>query len=293
MKVVFNDYSLDGQFQSTEDFTEYAERVLLDILQVMQDCEIPLLSSYDTYSRMVTNEMSLNDLLYMSSNNPVITSLKLSIIKLAYEPYWDDDVKTCKDTVYGYPIQNVAEPNCFTEAIARKNAMLSVPELSEFDQLFFECIEDKNRIRITNIKNKNELLDTYLYETKDIVYVINNYGFAIDAELVKVDGKCFAEESLLDTGIKEEDCWKIVEAIKWVADGIMNNQSSHYSKHVSEDIYELRVDLSSSKTYRLFFVIKEGIKFLNGFIKKTQKTPKSEIDRAKSIRKQCGDRLGW
>lgn len=55
-----------------------------------------------------------------------------------------------------------------------------------------------------------------------------------------------------------------------------------YSKHLEDDIFELRNKVGSDITRVLyFFVIGETIVLTNGFTKKTQKTPKSEIQKAK------------
>ena len=57
------------------------------------------------------------------------------------------------------------------------------------------------------------------------------------------------------------------------------------SKALEDGLFELRV-LDRSNTYRLiyFFVIGEKIIVTNGFTKKTQKTPKNEIELAKKYR---------
>lgn len=55
-----------------------------------------------------------------------------------------------------------------------------------------------------------------------------------------------------------------------------------HSKYLGEDIFELRTKQSSNITRILyFFIIGEKIILTNGFIKKTQKTLKREIDIAK------------
>lgn len=58
-----------------------------------------------------------------------------------------------------------------------------------------------------------------------------------------------------------------------------------YLKHVEDGIYEVRVKLGSN-IYRVmaFFDDNKLVLTINGFQKKTQKTPKSEITRAKKIR---------
>lgn len=58
-----------------------------------------------------------------------------------------------------------------------------------------------------------------------------------------------------------------------------------YSKHISEGIFELRAKLGSDITRVMyFFYVERHIILTNGFIKKTQKTPQSEIEKAKKYR---------
>lgn len=57
-----------------------------------------------------------------------------------------------------------------------------------------------------------------------------------------------------------------------------------YSKHISEGIFELRAKQGSDITRVMyFFYVDRHIILTNGFIKKTQKTPQSEIEKAKKI----------
>ena len=61
-----------------------------------------------------------------------------------------------------------------------------------------------------------------------------------------------------------------------------------YFKHItgSDGLYELRVQLGSN-IYRIFCCFDEGnvVVLFNGFQKKTQKTPKNEIELAEKIKK--------
>ena len=64
-----------------------------------------------------------------------------------------------------------------------------------------------------------------------------------------------------------------------------------YSKSLGDGIFELRMKVGSDISRVLyFFVIGRRIILTNGFIKKTQKTPVSEIERAKLYRTNFLDR---
>ncbi|MCL2030445.1 MAG: type II toxin-antitoxin system RelE/ParE family toxin [Oscillospiraceae bacterium] len=60
-----------------------------------------------------------------------------------------------------------------------------------------------------------------------------------------------------------------------------------YSKHLEDGIFELRARHGSNITRVMyFFMVRRMIVLTNGFIKKTQKTPRSEIETAKAYRKE-------
>lgn len=65
-----------------------------------------------------------------------------------------------------------------------------------------------------------------------------------------------------------------------------------YSKHLDDGIFELRCKLGSDITRVLYFFDKDRIIILtNGFVKKTQKTPRSEMNLAQQRRKDYLERV--
>ena len=66
-----------------------------------------------------------------------------------------------------------------------------------------------------------------------------------------------------------------------------------YSEHLDDGIFELRCKLGSNITRSLYFFYNNGrIIFTNGFVKKSQKTPKNVITSAKQYRKDFLEREG-
>ena len=55
--------------------------------------------------------------------------------------------------------------------------------------------------------------------------------------------------------------------------------------YIRDGLYELRMEYNGN-IYRVFFIFDEGqiVVLFNGFQKKTQKTPQSEIDKALKIK---------
>jgi len=72
----------------------------------------------------------------------------------------------------------------------------------------------------------------------------------------------------------------------------IQNVPADYLKHLTgtDGLYEIRVK-SGSNIYRIFCFFEEGqiIILANGFQKKSQKTPTSEIERALKIKKEYED----
>ena len=60
---------------------------------------------------------------------------------------------------------------------------------------------------------------------------------------------------------------------------------------MGQGLYEVRSNLSSGKIARVFFCVhKNQMMLLHGFIKKTQKTPKPDLDLALERKKQLEER---
>lgn len=85
----------------------------------------------------------------------------------------------------------------------------------------------------------------------------------------------------LPTKIQEKFIWtfQLIEIVKVIPD--------KYFKHVEKGVYEVRVK-HSSNIYRAFAFFDKNklVSAINGFIKKTQKIPRTEIDKAHKIKEQ-------
>jgi len=81
-------------------------------------------------------------------------------------------------------------------------------------------------------------------------------------------------------GLKEKETGKILKYIEFlrINEGYLDEP---YSRHVKGKIRELRVDFGHNR-YRIFYFIftKKTIILLHAFLKKTAKTPISEIKKA-------------
>ena len=94
----------------------------------------------------------------------------------------------------------------------------------------------------------------------------------------KEDGTFPAEEFILAQDLKmRAKIFRMVELLELKG----NDLREPYSKKIAEDIYELRVKQGTDITRILyFFVAGKKIILTNGFVKKSDKTPKNEIEKA-------------
>ena len=101
-----------------------------------------------------------------------------------------------------------------------------------------------------------------------------------------------AKEFLLSLDVKMRA--KMVNTISILQDNGYELREP-YSKHLSEGIFELRAKVGSNITRVLyFFYVDNRIVLTNGFIKKTNKTPAKEIEKAKKYRADYLKRKeGW
>ena len=86
---------------------------------------------------------------------------------------------------------------------------------------------------------------------------------------------------LLDDGAKKK--------VAYVLDMIKTQEriNANFVKYIRDGVYELRAG-HNGNIYRAFFVFDEGniVMLFNGFQKKTQKTPESEIKQALKLKEE-------
>jgi len=98
-----------------------------------------------------------------------------------------------------------------------------------------------------------------------------------------VDGKCPVQEFI--DSLPGKVAQKIVWVLKLLED-LEIVPSSYFKKLVgTEEIWECRIQFGSN-TYRIFcFFIDHSVILTHGFVKKSQRTPAGEIERAETYRR--------
>lgn len=284
MELILNDYSIAGQFETLDSFETYFINQLDPAMQIAIKRKIPFYKRMDTFSRLLTKKESIDDYI-RAINNPVASRIKVNLIQMAYaEPYWDQDgqIRTRDDVSYQYPGE-YEEPNCFTEAIERRETLFSFPH-EDFQKKEILCFRNDEECRVTNICNTTDLYHTYLKADKsNLKYVFENYPFEKHIKFACVNEKCHAEEALLSPEILMCDIEKIFANIPKLIEDKSAGKKTHWWDSIENDIFEYRVSISSNREFRIFFLWRNEIIFLNGFIKKTMSTPENEKKKARAI----------
>ncbi|MBS1760239.1 MAG: type II toxin-antitoxin system RelE/ParE family toxin [Bacteroidetes bacterium] len=85
---------------------------------------------------------------------------------------------------------------------------------------------------------------------------------------------------------------KVKDKIIWTLELIeeIDRVPETYLQHMQDDLYEIRVKLASD-IFRIFCFFDQDklVVLANGFQKKTQKTPKQEIEKALKIKREYED----
>jgi len=285
MELILNELSFDGQFKSYDDFIDYIRDTLAPLLDIVIENKIPLLKKSDIYDRLITKDRTMADFLRMS-NDPVISLMKNYIVNLAYhEPYWDNEIMTCHDVNYEYQVVE-DEPNCFTEVIERQGKLISLRHPAYYSERI-ACKRNNKELEISNIVKVEQFLKEYLLENrKRIRYILERYPYGRAVTCVESDGKCYAEEDLLKNDLETDDLINIIDSIPRLIEDLEHGRKSDLWDKLQDDIFELRLHVSANRIFRLLFVQQKGLHFLNGFIKKRQKTPPAEIAKAIRIKNQ-------
>ena len=85
----------------------------------------------------------------------------------------------------------------------------------------------------------------------------------------------------LDAGAQRKVAY-VLDVLK-----IQKRPNQNFVKHIREGVYELRAQ-HCGNIYRAFFIFDDGniVMLFNGFQKKTQKTPESEIKKAINLKNE-------
>ena len=276
MEVVLNDYSLSGQFDSVSDFTESLTSDILPTLNTLVTLKLEVLKSHTTYSRKVTRNETLYDVLKLS-RVPEITALKSKLVQsLSGEPYWNENAKTLSDAEYICPYTKQI-PNCFTETVERNGILISFFHESFLEEFLHISKNNVNLIIMNSINNNSMLGHLYGSNVINQAFFFTNIKIEIQVEFCKFDNREYAQEAFLNNNLNNDDFINVKNDILQMIEYVIDNKPSRFSEKLSDSLAVFRTSVSDGREFRLFYIHKDRkIVFLNGYIKKTEKIPEQE-----------------
>lgn len=284
MSVIINDFSLDGQFNEIETFIESLFDNTIPMLDILESLKIQMLSSYSIYDLKVTESTTLYDIIKIKGV-PEITKFKKQLNELFFdEPFWEAEPLSDNDSVYECNFSNKISGYCLTEALERKNPVLSF-EHDDFKESVIVIKKDGVDNKVNNLYNKEILIESFRE-----IGIINPLKYLLLKHNLKDSfglslGKNYFKDLGEEAHLKEEDIDVIVDDINRLIDFKYKDLNpGRLSKAIDGKLKEFRTSLADSREIRIFyFEVNRKIVFLNGFLKKTQETPKNEIDKAKIL----------
>lgn len=283
MEIIINDFSLDSQFLNTEEFLDSLNDITLPMLDRLQGLQIKVLSSHNSYGLLVTEEKTLYDMMTIKGSAE-IRKFKRRLQELLFDdPFWNDDIKSINE-IYDCEFTELKSQHCLAEALEREIPVLSF-EHNKFKDSTIKISKNSEEKVIKNLFSEGIMLEIFR-EDKVIThleFIILKYNINESFGLLKGKNyfKDLVEESVLSI---DDQSYIISDMDKLINFFIKGENPGDLSKTIDGKLKEFRTSLTNNRKIRFFyFESNNKIVFMNGFLKKTQKAPKSQIDRAKRI----------
>lgn len=284
MSVIINDFSLDGQFNEIETFIESLFNNTIPMLDILESLKVQILSSYSIYDLKVTKNTTLYDIIKIKGI-PEITKFKKQLNELFFdEPFWESEPLSDNNSLYECEFSDKFNNYCLAEALERKRPVLSF-EHDNFKQSIILIKKDGIDSNISNLYNREILIESFreISIIDSLEYLLlkhelkDSFGLSL--------GKNYFKDLVEEAHLKDEEVNIITDDINRLIDFKYKNlDPGRLSKTIEGKLKEFRTTISDSREIRIFyFEVDKRIVFLNGFLKKTEETPRNEIDKAKAI----------
>lgn len=264
MEIVLNEFSLDGQFETLQQFLN-SLRSTIKLQRIIDSTSISLLRHHELYNRLVTADLSLHQVLTDNSSrtSSEIRVFKAFLQKLMYdEPFWTTSPKHSTTDSFVCPNIEHTHSHSMAEACERDKIIMSFEHLN-FQNETIELFKNQVSVILINIVNpvtltnllwelnlisNPELYCRFRFDGTNISFSLleEEYGFKIlDQDEIKTFFSSFVAFSQMT--------WEAISR----SDGLQFKQYSPNSKqndwfrnspHQEKTIYKFR----TSRRYRCF-----------------------------------------
>lgn len=180
MEFILNEYSLNGQYPSVEEFIKELRNFVGCIRLIKKNPDIAISKISNFYDAKITQTERVCDLGKVISGDDELKSFQISLDSEIYDhpPYWDNDIRQNMDNMYWWNDQDVSLTS-MAEAAVSESQLLSFRR----DKL----IDCEIQILETDDKNVHKVYD--IDSVFSVRYLVNRYGSFIGLtkdEILKV-----------------------------------------------------------------------------------------------------------
>ncbi len=285
MEVLINELSLDGQFSDENDFLEKS-LYILEVLKLMKKFDFIHLKKEDFCESKISNKLTFFNLLKIRDSKYKLELDTIRVFKRFFsplygEPYWNETQKHNLNDIYLYNLQNINNSS-LAESCERDRVVLSFKH-NDFLSENLKVQRNEEDIDIYNIFEKNLFLDFLIFNSQ--IDLINYFNFRFkNLELIKNLNRYPLIEFIESQKIELKHS---IIAIVLEFFYLKNNNlkiDENLSKNLGKGLFELRGNFEDGIFRIFYFYNNDDIVFINGFIKKSNQTPKNEIENARKIK---------
>ena len=156
MEILLNELSLEGQYESKENFVSTALTPILEVMKEMTSFGKMILKSDEIFKSPITGEINLLELLKfpLSHHREETNRLKRLIDQLTKGPYWNDSTKQ-EDTIYLWNNENIWGSS-LAESVERDQIVASFLN-SRFEERDLQILKEQNEFTVDNITRKGDI----------------------------------------------------------------------------------------------------------------------------------------
>jgi hypothetical protein len=189
MEILINELSLNGQFNSIENFIEIGLKSFVKILNDIDFRYNTLYKKYDFYQSMITSSHKIHDTLIgnISRQYDEIRKFKSQLTKLLDNPYWECNPKHFANCIYLYNGNNVCGFS-LAEACERDKIVISFIH-TNFSNTKLQVYKNEKVIHVDNLFHKEHYIEVAYH--RGLIDKCEYFKRKIDLGLIKLlDNEC-------------------------------------------------------------------------------------------------------
>lgn len=298
MNVIFNEFSIDGQYDNLEEFIDSLSKDTLPAMAYLEKKGgFLLLKSNTIFKRNICHNVNFGFFLSTQSfGKAELIRFKSILVQILDEPFWEDSIVTESDAVYKCEAIGTfrgSEPTCFSEAMERRLPLLSLRHTS-FSNLAVTVEKNQIPYSVMNLFDKESVCEVLLkHKLIGLSEYLLRKKYPLEVSFLCSDNQhYFADACYENNEITLEDIKGIATTFERHIDHLYDVTSSKLTKSINHKgitYFEFRDKLSQNREFRIFYYRKEDkLIYLNSLLKKTQKTPDAVKDYSiKLIKDYC------